>query len=347
MAEAGMFDQALQVAERMQKIGNAWLRAEALRAIAEGMVKARIVERAKEVFEQALRVIEDIETANLRAKALIAIAEGIAKAGIIEIALFERAMIVAKGIEEYPTKNASPTESENALSGIAGWMIKVGMVEQALELVGKIYYQGWQRARALRVIVKGMAKAGMFDQALRAAEGIKDAEERAWALREITGEMAKAGMFDQALQVAEGIEGARWQAEALVAIAGEMTKAGMFEQALQVAEGIEDAKERARALGEIAEEMAKAGEVEGAVGIVERETGMRAEMLPSVLRALAERASEGDGKSKGGFLRLLPWCGWSLELAYQACGLLAWLYPEQAAAVAEVLNGTPTFDVRR
>jgi tetratricopeptide (TPR) repeat protein len=370
MAEAEMFDQALQVAERMQKIGNAWLRAEALRAIAEGMVKARMVERAKEVFEQALRVIEDIKTANLRAKALIAIAEGIAKAGIIKIALFERAMIVAKGIEEYPTKNPSPTESENALSGIAGWMIKVGMVEQALELVGKIYYQGWQRARALRVIVKGMAKAGMFDQALRAAEGIKDAKERAWVLREIAEEMAKAGMFDQALRAAEGIKDAEERAWALREIAGEMAKVRVFEEALKVAEGIGNASKRtwaleaiaeemakagmfeqalkvaegiekeAWALKLIAEEMAKAGEVEGAVSIVERETGMRTEMLPSVLRALAERARKGDGKSKEGFLKLLPFCGWSLEFAYKACGLLAWLYPERGEEIAGVIAAT-------
>jgi hypothetical protein len=112
-------------------------------------------------------------------------------------------------------------------------------------------------------------------------------------------------------------------------------------------EGIEWIECRELALREIAEGMAEVREVERVVGIVERETGMRTEMLSSVLRALAERASGGDGKSKGGFLRLFPLCGWSLGLAYEACGWLAWLYPEQAAAVAEVLNGTSTFDVRR
>jgi hypothetical protein len=76
-------------------------------------------------------------------------------------------------------------------------------------------------------------------------------------------------------------------------------------------------------------EMARAGEVEGAVSIIEREMAVRTEGLPSVLKALAERARKGDEKSKGGFLRLLPLCGWSLELAYKACGWLAWLYPEQ------------------
>ena len=85
--------------------------------------------------------------------------------------------------------------------------------------------------------------------------------------------------------------------------------------------------------------MAKAGEVEGTVGIVKRETGLRTKMLPSVLSALTERASEGDGKSKEGFLRLLPLCGWSLDLAYRACGLLVRLYPEQVERIAKIVSG--------
>jgi ribosomal protein L17 len=184
-------------------------------------------------------------------------------------------------------------------------------------------------------------------------------EDLAEALRVIAEEMAEAGMakrakqvFDQALKVAEEIEGAEEQAKALRTIAEGMATARVQEetlwrQALKVGERIEDTEKRAKALREMAERMARVGEVEGAVGIMERETGVRREMLSSVLRALAERARKGDEKSKKGFLRLLPWCGWSLELAYEACGWLAWLHPEQAAAVAEVLNGTSTFDVRR
>jgi tetratricopeptide (TPR) repeat protein len=191
-----------------------------------------------------------------------------------------------------------------------------------------------------------MAKAGMFDQALKVAERI-DALWRAWALMEIAEEMAKAGMFDQALKVAERIEEAWVRSKALIAIAVWMDEAGMtdwakevFEQALKVAEGIEEADKRAGALREIAGEMAKAGEVEGAVSIVEREMAVRTEGLPSVLQALAWRASEGDEKSKGGFLRLLPLCGWSLEFAYKACGLLAWLYPERGEEIAGVIAAT-------
>jgi hypothetical protein len=75
------------------------------------------------------------------------------------------------------------------------------------------------------------------------AEGIEEARWRAEALREIAEGMAKAGMFDQALKVAEGIEEA-WEAGR--GIEGDCRKgwqkAGMFDQALKVAEGIEEAR---------------------------------------------------------------------------------------------------------
>jgi hypothetical protein len=204
-----------------------------------------------------------------------------------------------------------------------------------------------------RKLATGWASKRLFDQALKVAEGIERAWQQARALREIAEGMAKAGVQDEALwrdalKVAEGIEDAGERAKTLGEIAGEMAKAGMedwakevFDQALKVAEGIESAWLRAWALREIAGEMAKEGEVEGAVSIVEREMAVRTEGLPSVLKALAEQAKQGDEKSKKeGFLRLLPWCGWSLEFAYKACGLLAWLYPERGEEIAGVIAAT-------
>jgi tetratricopeptide (TPR) repeat protein len=310
-ASKELFDQALKVAEGIEM---AWLRAGALREIAEGMAKAGMVERAKEVLDQALKAAEGIEEAWWRAGALREIAEGMAKAGVQDEALWRDALKVAEGIEK-------ADERAGALIAIAVRMAKAGMEDWAKEV---------------------------FEQALKVAEGIGKVEKRAWALREIAEEMAEAGMFDQALKVAEGIEKADERAWALIAIAVRMAKAGMedwakevFDQALKVAEGIEKAWERARALREIAEEMAEAGEVEGAVSIVEREMAVRTEGLPSVLKALAERAKQGDEKSKKeGFLRLLPLCGWSLEFAYKACRWLAWLYPERGEEIAGVIAAT-------
>jgi hypothetical protein len=228
-------------------------------------------------------------------------------------------------------------ESKRELA--ASWASKE-LFDQALKVAEGIE-GARERAKALRAIAAGMGEEGVQDEALwrdalQVAEGIEDARRRAEALAEIAEEMAKARMFDQALKVAKEIEGRAW---VLRTIAEEMAEAGMFERALKVAEGIEWAEKRAEALRAIAEEMAKAGEVEGAVSIVERETGMRTEMLPSVLEALAERAREGDGRSKEGFLRLLPLCGWSLGLAYEACGWLALLYPERGEEIAKVVGG--------
>jgi len=69
----------------------------------------------------------------------------------------------------------------------------------------------WWRAGALREIAEGMAKAGMFDQALKVAEGIEGARERAGALREIAEGMAKAGMLERAKEVFErSLKVAKW-----------------------------------------------------------------------------------------------------------------------------------------
>jgi tetratricopeptide (TPR) repeat protein len=212
---------------------------------------------------------------------------------------------------------------------------EIEQVEGSVEVAGLVLDDEFKRELAT-----SWASKGLFDQALKVAEGIEDAGLRALALIAIAGEMAKAGMFDQALKVAEWIEDAKWRAKALRAIAEGMAKAGMFDQALKVAEGIEDANERARALRAIAEEMAKAGEVEGAVGIVEWEMAVRTEGLPSVLEVLAGRARKRDGRSKEGFLRLLPLCSWSLEFAHQACRWLIRLYPERGEEIAGVIAAT-------
>jgi Tfp pilus assembly protein PilF len=94
-----LFDQALKVAEGIEE---AWQRAGALSAIAEGMAKAGMEDWAKEVFDQALKVAEGIEDARERAWALSAIAVEMAKAGMEDWAkeVFERALKVAEGFAE-------------------------------------------------------------------------------------------------------------------------------------------------------------------------------------------------------------------------------------------------------
>jgi tetratricopeptide (TPR) repeat protein len=344
MARTGMWEQALRTAEAIEW---AWKRAEALRAIAEAMARAGM-------WEQALRTAEAIEWARERAEALRAIAEAMARAG-----MWEQALRTAEAIK-------GARERAEALMAIAEAMASARMTQQALWeqalRTAEAIEEALERAWALGAIAEAMASAGMtqqaqeaFHQALQTAEAIEEALERAEALGAIAEAMASAGMtqqaqeaFHQALQTAKAIEGARERAEALRAIAEAMARTGMtqraqeaFHQALQTAEAIEWARERAEALGAIAETMARTGEAEGAAGIMEREIGTREQELLVVLQALTERAREGDEKSKRGFLRLLPLCGWSLELAYSACGLLARLYPQQAEGIALAVRGMP------
>jgi tetratricopeptide (TPR) repeat protein len=376
-----IYNQALKVAEGIE---SARARSMVLKEVAEGMTKVGMEERAKEVFDQALKAAGRIENEWGRATALNEIREGMERAGIEERAeeiiemieetgtmkIIQVSKIVEEIIKEVGIDQAlKKVEEINKrvklplslrlllIMAILEEIEKIKGFKQILKLVKEIEDvegQAWVWVNIAAKIAKvGMEKRvekiveKIYDQALKAAEGIKWATSRARVLWTIAVGMTKAGMrgraqeiFDQALKVAEGIEEAWERARALREIAEEMAKEGMFDQALKVAEGIEEARWRARALREIAGEMAKAGEVEGAVGIVEREMAVRTEGLPSVLSALAERARKGDGRSKEGFLKLLPLCGWSLEFAYKACGLLAWLYPERGEEIAGVIAAT-------
>jgi tetratricopeptide (TPR) repeat protein len=184
----------------------------------------------------------------------------------------------------------------------------------------------------VRVGMEERAKE-VFDQALKVAEGIKGA----WWQKLASAIEEGVRKFDwKEMKKIERVEERSW---ALREFVEGLAKMGRVEQALKIAKEIEKQEEQIRAL-KVIEEMMMAREVEGAVSILEQETEIRTGILPPILWALAERASEGDRKSKEGFLRLLPLCGWSLELACYACGLLAWLYPEMGEEIAGVIAAT-------
>jgi tetratricopeptide (TPR) repeat protein len=290
-----------QALKLAEGIEDAEQRAKALREIARETAKVGMVERAKEVFEQALKATEGIKHAKLRTDELNATMQE-----MVRVKMFEQVLKVAERVEKAWEKRGT----DDKLIGL----LMLSEVERKIDDVWtkeieEIWYQSLLQKNfnlsASDAITEWVARVGI-KQALEAVREIEDVFLQAWLLKEIAKEIVKAGMFDQALKVAEGIEKAWWRAGALAAIAGEM---------------------------------AKAGEVEGAVSIVEREMAVRTEGLPSVLSALAVRAKQGDGKSKEGFLKLLSFCGWSLELAHQACRWLIWLYPERGEEIAGVVSG--------
>jgi tetratricopeptide (TPR) repeat protein len=309
MAEEGMFDQAIQVAEGIEVDTE---KSKTLQVISEKMAKA-------EMFDQALQVAEEIVEGQNRAWALGVIAERIAEAGIVEraIEILDQALQVAEEVKEEPDRVLT-------LMMVAARMWKIGIEERAIQVWDRALQpsegneEEWKRLQMLmRFAERGMIEEAVeiFERALQFAKGIEETEVRAESLGEIAESMLKAGMVEQAK--------------------------GVFDEALKVAGEIKERYLRGYALEKIMKEMAGGlaivGEVEAAIDLVKQAVGFRAHILPSVLSTLAERATEGDEKSKRGFLRLLPLCGWSLKLAYQACGLLAGLYPEQAEGIARVV----------
>jgi tetratricopeptide (TPR) repeat protein len=217
---------------------------------------------------------------------------------------------------------------------------ELGQVEGAVEVAGLVLDD-----RSKRELATGWASKELFDQALKVAEGIEEAEKRAWALREIAEEMAKAGMedwakevFDQALKVVEGIEEAEKRAWALREIAEGMAKAGMFDQALKVVEGIEEAEKQAGALSAIAEEMAKAGMEDWAKEVFDQALKVaegieEAEKQAGALSAIAEEMAkagmvEGAKEVFDQALKVAE----GIEVAWQRAGALREIAEEMAKA---------------
>ena len=103
MAEAGEFDRAIEVAE---KIKNSYPRSLALASIASKLARAGEFDRAKEVFDRAIEVAERIKYGWWRSKALASIASKLANASAIPILIdkakeYERKGEIEKAIEIY------------------------------------------------------------------------------------------------------------------------------------------------------------------------------------------------------------------------------------------------------
>ncbi len=148
--------------------------------------------------------------------------------------------------------------------------------QEALQAAQKIK-DARDRSRALRDIAEAMAEAGQFDLALQVAQKIEDAMERSFALEDIAEAMAEARQFDLALQVAQKIEDAKDRYRALRFIAVAMAEVGqteranqVFQLAIQVAQKIENAKVRSSALSGIAFTMAEAGQFDLAIQVAQK-----------------------------------------------------------------------------
>jgi tetratricopeptide (TPR) repeat protein len=180
------------------------------------------------------------------------------------------------------------------------------------------------RNEALKELVEMSARLSWVEEIEDLLEAIDDEEARKSAL-------------ELAIQNCEKPEAAEYFAQRLNdpdawCLVGEMcVETGQKEKALSAFRKALQLADR-QSVTKVAEKMIEAGFFDEGVKLLEGRR-LDASTLHHVLDVLAQRAERKN------FLKLLPQCRWSGNLAYRACGWLAKLYPERAKDLAhEILN---------
>ena len=196
------------------------------------------------------------------------------------------------------------------------------------------------RSKALLATVQ--SQTGQFSEALYTANLIKDEYCRSEALSSIAQAQAQAGQFSMALDTTNLIKEERRRYKALTEIAETQAQAGQdathtLLMVLEIASQIEDKEVRYRALSKIAQAQAQAGQAP---------TNALLEIMRIIdsnddwLVRLAETISEIPAKMIKSIVlqKYLPLVANYLSSAYQACAMLAHIYPSYATDIAKLLG---------
>jgi Trypsin-like peptidase domain len=222
-----------------------------------------------------------------------------------------------------------------ALMEVVSGVLDSGDLDQAVELVAQIEDDWGARAEVARALARG----GDVERATEVASEIDDLDEWVDAMGEIAEEQAREGQptavmetlgsIRESLAEIEDDEGREDAFASLVAIEA---RTGNFEQSLTTAAGISDESFRAEALRDIALAHARSGQTSEAVGVAAQILADRNEHLGRIAEAIA------DAGDRDQFKELLIPSSAYIDVAYQACELLARVYPDQASAIAEAVT---------
>lgn len=267
---------------------------------------------------------------------------------------------------------------ENTLREIASGQARARQHEAARATIQQMKYE-WSKAQTLATIAQEQAKAGEFASALETAQEIRDGKIRVAALTEIALRQFQAeekdaaqATFDVAIQIAQELEGEE-QSDALRNIAERQTQIGQFSAAIETVKKIVSQRTQVMSMCDIAEAQAQAKQSAAAqatfaaavevtrsiedkysrseklMWIAERliKAQFREQAVQTITPVLTENGDTplrvatilAEAGNREHFKQLLIPCASSLDSAYRMCGLLARLYPEQAAVVAKVVMG--------
>jgi tetratricopeptide (TPR) repeat protein len=203
---------------------------------------------------------------------------------------------------------------------------------QAVGSVAEAQYHADQPEVAEQTLSKAIDDANAFAAKEDRARALSAIASTAWKLER--RDLANHA-FSEALRTAQTIEREFDRESALWWNTAMQARAGLFAEALDTAEFIRDEGQKASAIAVVAKRQVEAGFAQGAIETAGKILTQRDEHLVSIAAALA---NTGD---KENFKRLLELCAHHTGAAYLVCVLLAQLYPEQAASIAQALRGRP------
>ena len=335
---------ASMAGEIAQSIDNSVETANLLADIVQILVEAEKIQEAKNICDRALEIAQKIS--NNRephcSQSFGLVAEAQARLGEFDVALTTLETI------------RMPDFHVNALTSIVELQIEADpqQIEKCKIALNDAdeYYKNADsnslilanKVRLLTIIAVARSTIGETEAALATladlleAAKTKEQRKRDRDFSIIAIGYAEVGEFSTAIKISTDIEDGEQKISTFLAIAEEQFQKGeqvtTLDIALAAKEEIEDEQKRLEALKSIAQIQAIAGKGEEALRTLEAMLSDRNTHLRDIALLFAET---GD---RVNFKRLLIPCAYYLDTAYQMCGYLARLYPEQASAVAKVLS---------
>jgi tetratricopeptide (TPR) repeat protein/ElaB/YqjD/DUF883 family membrane-anchored ribosome-binding protein len=283
--------------------------------------------------EQTEAMIETIKDQDERSRALAALTSALAQAGQTK-----EALKVARAIQDEDRRSRS-------LAALAPVLMQAGQPEEVM-LLARAIKHSHSCSRVLAASASALAQSGQLEEARELLDetravisAIADPGDRSKALVTVARTLMRTGQTEQAREtLAEALAALRTivdprnRARTLTMVAPAFARAGQAREVMALARTIEDQDEQSEALAEIASDLARLGFGDQAVETAATILRQRNSSLLKVAVVLAEV------RDKENFKQLLPPCAFYLKAAYQMCGLLAQLYPEQSPEIAAVLT---------
>src|SRR6476469_3080836 len=308
------------------------------------LLEAEKIQEAKIICERACEIAQQISDnqQHQRSKSFGLIAEAQARIGDFDTALRTLEAISIPSFHVNALKSIAQLQIEPEPQQIEKYKIALNDADEYYKNADPIYLILSNKVQLLTIIAVARSTIGETQAALATfaalleAAQTKEQRERDKDFSIIAIGYAEIGGFPTAIKIIDDIEDGAQKISALWASAWEQFKKGeevtTLDIALAAKEKIEDEQKRLQALKIIAQIQAIAGKGEEALRTLEAMLSDRNTHLRDIALLFAESSDRVN------FKRLLIPCAYYLYTAYQMCGYLARLYPDQASAVAKVLS---------